>query len=143
MYADPHEWRSDLDALAAQLGEDRVVGWETRRDVAMGTALDRLRTDLITDVAHYSGDPVFMEHFGTAYVARRGGHRLVRKEHPQSARKIDSVVAAAVAYQARAHARTAGWSAPPKDTRVCVPAVITHYAGWRRRVCCHICCQLS
>jgi len=118
-YADPHEWRSDIDSLAAELGEERIIPWETRRDVAMAAALDRLRTDLmqggpqVSDKAHgalfHSGDPLFVEHFGNAYVRRKGGHRLVRKEHDQSSRKIDSVVGAALAYEARADAIAAGW----------------------------------
>lgn len=109
MYADPHEWRSDIDALAEELGEERVIPWETRRDVAMAAALDRLRTDLMNGNAWHSGDKVVMEHFGNAYVRRKGGHRLVRKEHDQSSRKIDSVVGAALAYEARADALADGW----------------------------------
>ena len=35
--------------------------------------------------------------------------RLIRKEHPNSARKIDSVVGDALAYEARADALAAGW----------------------------------
>jgi phage terminase large subunit-like protein len=108
LYADPHEWRSDIDALAEQLGAERVLGWETRRDVQMAAALDRLRTDLMVGSAWHSGDPVFVEHFGNAYVRNKGGHRLVRKEHDQSNRKIDCVVGAALAYEARADAIEAG-----------------------------------
>lgn len=109
LYADPHEWRSDIDALAAELGEERVIPWETRRDVQMAAALDRLRTDLMMGALWHSGDPVLMEHLGNAFVRRKGGHRLVRKEHDQSNRKIDSVVGAALAYEARADALAAGW----------------------------------
>ncbi len=119
MYADPHEWRSDIDALAGDLGEERVLAWETRRDVQMAAALDRLRTDLVNGTVWHSGDSVFMEHFGNAYVRRKGGHRLVRKEHDQSNRKIDSVVGAALAYEARADAIEAGWG-EQTDTRVIV-----------------------
>jgi hypothetical protein len=119
LYADPHEWRSDIDSLAGELGEERVIPWETRRDVQMAAALDRLRTDLMTGGVWHSGDPVVAEHFGNAYVRRKGGHRLVRKEHPDSPRKIDSVVAAALAYEARADAIAAGWG-QPTDTRVFV-----------------------
>jgi response regulator of citrate/malate metabolism len=90
LYADPHEWRSDIDTLAEQLGAERVIAWETRRDVQMAAALDRLRTDLMVGAVWHSGDPLFVEHFGNAYVRRKGGHRLVRKEHDQSQRKIDS-----------------------------------------------------
>ena len=119
LYADPHEWRSDIDTLAEELGEERVIPWETRRDTQMAAALDRLRTDLLQGgpvedgrahgAVFHSGDPLFMEHFGNAYVRKKGGHRLVRKEHDQSQRKIDSVVAAALAYEARADALAAGW----------------------------------
>jgi phage terminase large subunit-like protein len=108
LYADPHEWRSDIDTLAAELGESRVLPWETRRDVQMAAALDRLRTDLMTGEVWHSGDGVFVEHFGNAYVRNKGGHRLVRKEHDKSPRKIDCVVGAALAYEARADVIEAG-----------------------------------
>ena len=124
LYADPHEWRSDVDSLAEEFG-DRVIPWETGKPTQMHYALDRLRTDLmqggVTEPdgkaygrVFHSGDPVMMEHFGNAYVDERGKFRLVRKEHRKSARKIDSVVAAALAYEARADAITDGWG---KTTR--------------------------
>jgi phage terminase large subunit-like protein len=108
-YYDPHEWRSDIDALASELGEERVVPWETRRDVQMAAALDRLHTGLRTGEVWHDGDPVAVEHYGNAYVRRKGGHRLVRKEHEQSSRKIDVVVTDALALEARADALSAGW----------------------------------
>ena len=120
LYADPHEWRSDIDQLAEDLGQKRVLPWETRRDVQMAAALDRLRTDLMTGEVWHSGDPVLVEHFGNAYVRRKGGHRLVRKEHDQSNRKIDSVVGAALAYEARADAIAAGWTDEPPRRRMVV-----------------------
>jgi len=116
LYADPHEWRSDVDSLAEEFG-DRVVAWETRRDVAMGAALDRLHTGLRNGELWHSGDPVVVEHFANAYVRRRGSLRLVRKEHEQSNRKIDSVVGAALAVEARADAIAAGWYRQSKLTR--------------------------
>lgn len=119
LYADPHEWRSDIDSLAESLGAERVISWETRRDVQMAAALDRLWTDLTNGVVWHDGDPVMVEHFGNAYVRRRGKLRLVRKQHDQSDRKIDSVVGAALAYEARADALTAGWT-EKTDRRVVV-----------------------
>lgn len=107
-YCDPHEWRSDIDALAEEFG-DRVVSWETRRDVQMGAALDRLHADLSNGVTFSDDDRLALEHYGNAYVRRKGPHRLVRKEYPQSPRKIDSVVGDALAYEARADALAAGW----------------------------------
>ncbi len=127
MYADPHEWRSDIDDLAATLGEERVVSWETRRDVQMAAALDRLRSDLINGAVWHDGDAVMVEHFGNAYVRRKGGHRLVRKEHPDSSRKIDSVVGAALAYEARADAIAAGWGEPPAATLTRVRGRVSAY----------------
>lgn len=114
MYADPHEWRSDIDDLQAEFGK-HVLPWPTSRDIAMGAALDRLRTDLMMGVAWHSGDPAVMEHFRNAYVRRKGSVRLVRKEYPNSPRKIDSVVGAALAYEARADAISDGWTAEDKN----------------------------
>lgn len=118
-YFDPHEWRSDIDTLQEEFGES-VVPWATSRDVAMGYALDRLRTDLINGTAWHSGDPVVMEHLRNTYVRHKGTARLVRKEHPGSDRKIDSTVGLTLAYEARADAIADGWSPNPvlPDRRV-------------------------
>lgn len=119
-YFDPHEWRSDIDALAEKFGEDRVTAWETRRDVQMAAALDRLHSDLVNGTVWHDDDPLAAEHYGNVYVRRKGPYRLVRKEHPSSARKIDSVVGDALAYEARADALAAGWTSAPPDNRVLV-----------------------
>lgn len=119
-YYDPHEWRSDIDTLAEDLGEDRVISWETRRDVQMAAALDRLRTDLVKGETWMARSKIVLEHFANAYKMIRGKLTLVRKEHPKSARKIDSVPAATLAYEARADAIADGWTADPPDTRVIV-----------------------
>jgi hypothetical protein len=57
----------------------------------------------------HDADPLAAEHYGNVYVARRGQKRLVRKEYPNSPRKIDSVVGDALATEARADALAAGW----------------------------------
>jgi phage terminase large subunit-like protein len=111
-YFDPHEWRSDVDDLQERYGE-RVIPWATSRDVAMAAALDRLHADLVNGVAWHSGDRVVMEHMRNTYVRRKGVHRLVRKEHPGSDRKIDSTVGLTLAYEARADAIAAGWALEP------------------------------
>lgn len=108
-YYDPHEWRSDIADLHEKLG-DAVVEFETTRYVAMSEALDRLHTDLTTGEVWHDDDPVAAEHYGNVYKAPRGRLMLVRKEHPNSARKIDSVVGDALALAARADAITAGWA---------------------------------
>jgi phage terminase large subunit-like protein len=107
-YFDPHEWRSDIDQLAEDFG-DRVVKWPTTSDTRMSAALDRLHADLVNGVAWHDDDPLAAEHYGNVYVRPKGPHRLVRKEHPNSNRKIDSVVGDALAYEARADALADGW----------------------------------
>lgn len=118
-YCDPHEWRSDIDTLAEQFGDQRVVSWETRRETQMSAALDRLLADLKMGNVWHDADPLAAEHYGNAFVRRRGSLRLVRKEHPNSDRKIDSVVGDALAYEARADALAAGY-ASPTDRRMTV-----------------------
>lgn len=116
-YFDPHEWRSDIETLALELdpdGEGKVVPWETRRDTAMGAALGRLHTDLTNATVWHDEDPEAAEHYGNAYSERRRGQRLVRKENPNSSRKIDIVVGDALALEARADAITAGWVENPE-----------------------------
>ena len=100
LYGDPHEWRSDLGAWAAKHGAERVHEWATTRDVAMDAALDRLKTDLSNGTAWHSGDARFMAHLVNAHKRRKGRLTLVKK--PTQERKIDSVVGAALAYEARA-----------------------------------------
>jgi len=109
-YFDPHEWRSDVETLSDELGDERVVPWATSRFVAMGDALDRLNTGLRVGETWHDADPVAAEHYGNAYVYMKSGRRLVRKETPNSSRKIDTVVGDALALEARADALVAGWS---------------------------------
>lgn len=120
-YFDPHEWRSDIELLAAELGEERVARWSTNRHPAMAAALDRLHTGLMVGEVWHDDDPVAAEHYGNVYVARRGTLRLVRKEYPNSPRKIDSVVGDALALEARADALAAGWTSQPVETYFRLP----------------------
>jgi hypothetical protein len=122
-YCDPHEWRSDIDALAEEFNppdpkDAIVIPWATSRAVAMGAALDRLATDLKTGETFHDDDARARQHYGNAYLAQRGKLRLVRKEYPNSPRKIDTVPTDALAYEARADALAAGWSAEDEDSRM-------------------------
>ena len=117
-YFDPHEWRSDVELLAEEFGDERVIAWETNRYTAMHAALDRLHTGLSVGEVWHDGDPVAAEHYGNAYVARRGRLRLIRKEYPNSPRKIDCVVGDALALEARADAVAAAGAVRGGLTRV-------------------------
>jgi hypothetical protein len=76
----------------------------------MGAALDRLHADILNQVTCQDDDPAVLEHYGNAYVRTKGKLRLVRKEYPNSPRKIDAVVTDALAYEARADAIADGWN---------------------------------
>jgi hypothetical protein len=128
-YFDPHEWRSDIDTLALGdeeagirgLGEEKVTPWATSRDTAMGAALDRLHTDMKNGVTLQDDDPLALEHYGNAFIRRKGHLRLVRKEYPNSPRKIDTVPGDALAYEARADALADGWTAEPEEDEIIRP----------------------
>lgn len=117
-YCDPHEWRTDLDALADEFGENVVVSFPTSRDTPMAAALDRLHTDITNGSTKQDDDERVLAHYGNTYARKKGHLRLVRKEYPNSPRKIDGVVADALAYEARADALAAGWTDEPTDSRV-------------------------
>lgn len=102
LYFDPHEWRTEGSAWVLKWGEDRVRAFDTSRWTQMAAALDRLRVDLRRAKVWLNGDPEMVEHFGNGYVARRGPLRLIRKENPNSDRKIDAAVGATLAYEADA-----------------------------------------
>ncbi len=127
-FYDPHEWRSDIENLADELdpkdprgqklkGQECVIPFETNRDTAMGRALDRLHADLMNGLVFHDDDPLAAEHYGNCYVTNRHGQRLVRKEYPNSPRKIDSVVGDALAYEARAQAIADGWDQKPSGPK--------------------------
>lgn len=120
-YYDPHEWRSDIDTLADELGAERVVAFATSKYVVMHGALDRLHTGLVTAEIWHDDDPVAAEHYGNVFKALRGSMVLVRKETPNSARKIDSVVGDALALEARADALNDGWTPEPAETYFRLP----------------------
>ncbi len=120
-YYDPHEWRSDIDVIAEEFGADRVVSFATSKYVAMSGALDRLHTGFVTGEIWHDDDPVAAEHYGNVFKAPRGTLMLVRKETPNSARKIDSVVGDALALEARSDAINAGWDPNPGPTYFRLP----------------------
>lgn len=126
-YMDPHEWRSDIEALSQELDADlpddkkRIIAWPTNQYARMAAALDRLHSGLRKGEVWHDDDPLAAEHYGNAYVEMRGRSRLVRKEYPNSPRKIDSVIGDALALEARADAIAAGWTPEPTETYFRLP----------------------
>lgn len=101
-YFDPPLWQSEIDAWAHAYGE-AVVRFDTRR-AAMLAAVERFRTDLTSGALTHCGDTTLSRHALNAQVREvRGGYWLC-KDRTTSPNKIDAVVAAVLAYEARADA---------------------------------------
>lgn len=119
VYADPPWIESWLAKWAGRWGERRVVEWDTRRPKIMAQAIRAWHTAVRTgELSHCAeGDRhcgLFVEHVGNA-VRRETGYRddegalwTVEKEASNSPKKIDSVPAAVLSWQARLDALTSG-----------------------------------
>lgn len=118
MLCDPPWWRTEIDEWSEAYGRDIVMRFETSRDQPMAAALERLHTGLRSGDFSLDGDARARSHFVNARrlvkrakIGDSGEWRqivLVRKERPMSPLKIDSVVAAALAAEARAVAIARG-----------------------------------
>lgn len=111
MFADPPYWQSELAAWQSEWG-DRVLGFETRRDVGMAGALERLHTAVVTGQVTHDGDPRVSRHVGNATTVRSRAGTLIRKPVRGGPDKIDGAVSATLAYEARAEALAKGLGAP-------------------------------
>lgn len=109
VYADPPYWESHIQAWQAEFGEKVVIPWETRRDLQMHAALERIVTDI------YAGE---LEHDGCKFTGvhvrnakkdrRRNGLICVRKDRPGSPRKIDMAVVSTLVHEAAGDCIAAG-----------------------------------
>lgn len=101
MYGDPPYWQSELDSWAAELGDKRVVSWETRRDHQMAAALERLATDIVSGELAHDACPITSLHVRNAKKdRRRNGLVCIRKDRPGSPRKIDAAVMSTLVHEA-------------------------------------------
>ena len=100
-YADPPFWQSELDAWAAEFGDKRVLGWETRRDLQMHAALERIATDIVSGDLTHDGCRITAAQVRNARKdRRRNGLVCIRKDRPGSPRKIDAAVMSTLAHEA-------------------------------------------
>lgn len=100
MYGDPPYWQEDLGRWYGQYGE-RVREWWTNRPTPMGHALELFHTSVTTKSITHDGDPRLAAHVGNARRWKDRGHLSVRKKFPQSPDKIDLLVCAVLAVEAR------------------------------------------
>jgi hypothetical protein len=119
LYADPPYFQSEIDEWSGRHGEERVIRWATYRPRQMAEALERFRTDALAGQITHDGCAITSQHIGNAHADRRPQGVLVRKERPQSPRKIDAVPSSALAHEAAYDATAAGlWGGPRRLTRV-------------------------
>ncbi len=102
-YADPPHWRDEVDGWSGKWPE-AVAAWETNRDTPMAAALERLHTAITQHAVTHDDDSAVALHYGNAYRKVKGSADkplvLIKKESPDSMRKIDAVMADALAYEA-------------------------------------------
>lgn len=106
MYADPPHWQDYIDRWVAEYGDETVLEFHTNSGVRMARALERLHTAVMAREVSHSGDPVLTKHVGNAVAVDRSGGIQINKRKKTD--KIDALVAATLAYEARNDAIAAG-----------------------------------
>lgn len=122
MYADPYDWKSEIESWSVEYGEDHVAEWDTGRGSSrvptVFQALERFMTDLTTGALTHDGCPITAVHVANARKIAKPGDRYVLGK-PRETQKIDAAMASVLAHEAAADSRAAGWAAPkPARTRV-------------------------
>ena len=111
--ADPWGWRSELEEWADK-HKGVVVEWNTAHRGRMAPATDRVYSAVMTGELSHDGDSRLSEHIQNAVAKSTAMGDLISKDKRNSNKKIDSAVAAIVAYD------RAAWhlANPPKRRRV-------------------------
>jgi hypothetical protein len=115
-YADTAGWADTVarweakynHRLAVKATRDHPVGWSTNRPAVVAGALERLRSAIAARDITHDGSFALTRHVLNARRDPRPTGVLIRKEHPQSARKIDAAYAAMLAHEARLAAVSSG-----------------------------------
>ena len=101
MYCDPAYWQDIVGRWASEYGERVVIEWWTNRERQMVAALERFHTAVLTNQLSHDGSEDLARHLGNARKKETRSGTLIRKDRPQSPRKIDLAVCAVLAYEAR------------------------------------------
>lgn len=107
-YADPPFWESMIDELEGEHPK-KVFRWATYRVPQMHAALERYRTDVLDPDSRFSHDGHQLLETGmrnAVEMARRGSKYVLAKA--SETQKIDPVMAAVLAHEARGDAIAAG-----------------------------------
>lgn len=106
-YLDPPFWESEIDTLAAELGEKVFLRWYTNRPSQMHSSLERFRTDVYNPDSGFThdGDAQVTVHLRNA-VVRAGNVDPVTKVRkytigkPEKHQKIDYAMSSVLAHEA-------------------------------------------
>jgi hypothetical protein len=122
LYADPPDWKTEIDGWAATHGEKVVLRWETYRVTQMHAALVRQHSDVTKDATTFTHDgcPTTFTHVKNARKLARAGQKYILGK-PSQAQKIDSAMSSTLANEAAGDVTAAGvWPKPRKRRKVIV-----------------------
>lgn len=109
-FADPAKWEGVVTdweqkygpRLRVKAGAKNAIAWWMNRTIMVGRALDRFENTVRDRELLHDGSEVLTRHALNARRKPRGNAMGIGKEHPSSRNKIDAVVAAVLAFEARA-----------------------------------------
>ena len=107
MDCDPWEWWTEIGLWQKRYGK-RVVIFRTDRRPLMAAAVDRFHTAIIAKELTHDDSSRLTEHVLNAKKSVYQKQVTLRKDRPDSSKKIDAAVAAVLAYEARAEAQQRG-----------------------------------
>jgi len=94
---DPVGWHAEADRWRETYG-DVVVEFPTNQRGRMAPACDRVRAGVLEGGLTHDGSPLLARHIGHCVAKMTPAGVVVTKDHPDSPRKIDAAVAAAIGY---------------------------------------------
>jgi hypothetical protein len=123
MYCDPFKWESWVSQWAGRHGAKRVLEWRTNRPKPMAYAIRSYLVAIATGEVSHDGDPLMEQHIANARQQPTGLYDeedrplwVLRKERPNSLKKIDASVGGCLSWEARNDSIAAGEGAPSRPS---------------------------
>lgn len=123
-YLDPPYWDEQIVAWSGRWGQKIIVSWWTNRLKAMAHAVRRHRNAIADGTLTHDGNPTLRRHIANArrleINARDDRDQplyVIRKDKPDSPRKIDLAMCSVLSWEARMDAIAAGALKRPKKYR--------------------------
>lgn len=95
---DPPGWQTEIESWEKEFGR-AVVRFETNVPARMAPACDRLYTAVVSGKLRHDGNPTLARHVSNCHTRETRFGRVITKDHKDSPRKIDSAVAAVIAWE--------------------------------------------